>query len=103
MAATRNTDCWIRLILAGRVPSSISALSRFRSRQLCRPISGSGNDQSCQIAGGHAGARLQVLMVTGGPGVGKTTLVNAILRILSAKGARLFAPPHAVAPLLVPA
>src|SRR5207247_541962 len=27
--------------------------------------------------------------VTGGPGVGKTTLVNAILRILSAKGVRL--------------
>src|SRR5262249_53663546 len=31
----------------------------------------------------------KVLVVTGGPGVGKTTLVNAILRILSAKGARL--------------
>src|SRR5262249_24773231 len=31
----------------------------------------------------------KVLGVTGGPGVGKTTLVNAILRILSAKGARL--------------
>ncbi len=31
----------------------------------------------------------KVLVVTGGPGVGKTTLVNAILRVLSAKGARL--------------
>src|SRR6266567_1584034 len=31
----------------------------------------------------------KVLVITGGPGVGKTTLVNAILRILSAKGARL--------------
>jgi exodeoxyribonuclease V alpha subunit len=30
-----------------------------------------------------------VLVITGGPGVGKTTLVNAILRILSAKGAKL--------------
>jgi exodeoxyribonuclease V alpha subunit len=29
------------------------------------------------------------LVITGGPGVGKTTLVNAILRIFSAKGARL--------------
>lgn len=33
--------------------------------------------------------RSKVLVVTGGPGVGKTTLVNAILRILSAKGVRL--------------
>jgi exodeoxyribonuclease V alpha subunit len=33
--------------------------------------------------------RSKVLVVTGGPGVGKTTLVNSILRILSAKGARL--------------
>jgi exodeoxyribonuclease V alpha subunit len=31
----------------------------------------------------------KVLVITGGPGVGKTTLVDAILRILSAKGARL--------------
>jgi exodeoxyribonuclease V alpha subunit len=31
----------------------------------------------------------KVLVITGGPGVGKTTLVNAILRILSAKGTKL--------------
>src|SRR5215471_18646139 len=31
----------------------------------------------------------KVLVITGGPGVGKTTLVKAILRILSAKGMRL--------------
>ena len=30
----------------------------------------------------------KVLVITGGPGVGKTTIVNAILRILAAKGAR---------------
>src|SRR5262249_50923651 len=29
------------------------------------------------------------LVVTGGPGVGKTTIVNAILRILAAKGVKL--------------
>ena len=31
----------------------------------------------------------KVLVITGGPGVGKTTIVNAILRILAAKGANL--------------
>jgi exodeoxyribonuclease V alpha subunit len=31
----------------------------------------------------------KVLVITGGPGVGKTTIVNAILRILAAKGVRL--------------
>src|SRR5262249_48203297 len=31
----------------------------------------------------------KVLVITGGPGVGKTTLVNAILRILSAQGLKL--------------
>ena len=31
----------------------------------------------------------KVLVITGGPGVGKTTIVNAILRILAAKGATL--------------
>jgi len=31
----------------------------------------------------------RVLVITGGPGVGKTTIVNAILRILAAKGTRL--------------
>ena len=31
----------------------------------------------------------KVLVITGGPGVGKTTIVNAILRILSAEGVKL--------------
>jgi exodeoxyribonuclease V alpha subunit len=31
----------------------------------------------------------KVLVITGGPGVGKTTIVNAILRVLGAKGVRL--------------
>jgi len=31
----------------------------------------------------------KVLVITGGPGVGKTTIINAILRILSAKGVEL--------------
>jgi exodeoxyribonuclease V alpha subunit len=39
----------------------------------------------------------KVLVNTGGPGVGKTTIVNAILRILSAKDVSLLlcAPPAA--------
>jgi exodeoxyribonuclease V alpha subunit len=31
----------------------------------------------------------KVLVITGGPGVGKTTLVNSVLRVLAAKGVRL--------------
>ena len=31
----------------------------------------------------------KVLVITGGPGVGKTTIVNAILRVLTAKGVRI--------------
>jgi exodeoxyribonuclease V alpha subunit len=31
----------------------------------------------------------KVLVITGGPGVGKTTIVNSILRILAAKGVSL--------------
>jgi exodeoxyribonuclease V alpha subunit len=31
----------------------------------------------------------KALVITGGPGVGKTTIVNSILKILAAKGARL--------------
>jgi exodeoxyribonuclease V alpha subunit len=31
----------------------------------------------------------KLLVITGGPGVGKTTIINAILRILAAKGVRL--------------
>ena len=33
----------------------------------------------------------KALVITGGPGVGKTTIVNSILKILVAKGVRLFA------------
>jgi exodeoxyribonuclease V alpha subunit len=40
----------------------------------------------------------KVLVITGGPGVGKTTIVKAILRILAAKGVRLLYAPRPAAP-----
>ena len=42
-----------------------------------------------QIAAIRLALMSKVLVITGGPGVGKTTIVNAILRILAAKGVRL--------------
>ncbi len=42
-----------------------------------------------QIAAIRLALMSKVLVMTGGPGVGKTTIVKAILRILSAKGVRL--------------
>ncbi|MDT8858338.1 ATP-dependent RecD-like DNA helicase [Paracoccaceae bacterium Fryx2] len=37
----------------------------------------------------RAALRSKVMVITGGPGVGKTTIVNSILRILAAKGVKL--------------
>src|SRR5664280_457334 len=42
-----------------------------------------------QVAAIRLALASKVLVITGGPGVGKTTIVNAILRILSAKGVNL--------------
>ena len=42
-----------------------------------------------QIAAVRLALTSKVLVITGGPGVGKTTIVNAILRILAAKGIKL--------------
>ena len=42
-----------------------------------------------QIAAIRLALISKVLVITGGPGVGKTTIINAILRILAAKGVRL--------------
>jgi exodeoxyribonuclease V alpha subunit len=42
-----------------------------------------------QVAAVRLALMSKVLVITGGPGVGKTTIVNAILRILAAKGVRL--------------
>ncbi len=42
-----------------------------------------------QAAAIRLALRSKALVITGGPGVGKTTIVNAILRILAAKGVQL--------------
>ena len=42
-----------------------------------------------QIAAIRLSLLSKVLVITGGPGVGKTTIVNSILRILAAKGVNL--------------
>ena len=42
-----------------------------------------------QVAATRLALLSKVLVITGGPGVGKTTIVNAILRILAAKGVHL--------------
>jgi exodeoxyribonuclease V alpha subunit len=42
-----------------------------------------------QVAAIRLALLSKVLVITGGPGVGKTTIVNAILRILAAKGVKL--------------
>ena len=42
-----------------------------------------------QITAIRLALQSKVLVITGGPGVGKTTIVNGILRILAAKGANL--------------
>ena len=42
-----------------------------------------------QIAAIRLALLSKVLVITGGPGVGKTTIVNSILRILAAKGVNL--------------
>src|ERR1700726_2829847 len=42
-----------------------------------------------QIAAIRLALFSKVLVITGGPGVGKTTIVNSVLRILAAKGVRL--------------
>ena len=42
-----------------------------------------------QVAAIRRALASKVLVITGGPGVGKTTIVNAILRILAAKGVNL--------------
>jgi ATP-dependent exoDNAse (exonuclease V) alpha subunit len=49
-----------------------------------RPANESGKSEAISLA-----LMVKALMITSRPGVGKTTIINSILRILAAKGAKL--------------
>ena len=76
----------LRCLIGGGCPGPRSILTR--------PCHGSSSKTGLVLAASQVAAIRQalvskVLVITGGPGVGKTTIVNSILRILSAKGVNL--------------
>src|SRR6266699_6472930 len=103
-----NIGCLAVIGVVLAIPLIASALEYRRVAKLCTEktkletthCSGSNSPAAIEQRTGLALAESQrsavalalaakVVVVTGGPGVGKTTLVNAILRILSAKGGGL--------------
>ena len=79
----RRTAC----ALAGRARPPWRRLRRRAGDPVGRGAAGArarGAAARCAAPGGV----LKVLVITGGPGVGKTTLLNAILRVLGARASR---------------
>jgi ATP-dependent exoDNAse (exonuclease V) alpha subunit len=62
---------------------------RARARRDCPKTSEIVVAAESQVAAIRIALISKVLVMTGGPGVGKTTIVKAILRILAAKGTNL--------------
>src|ERR1700730_3510465 len=80
--AERSIADRLRILLRGSLPwKSIDAEKAIPWVE-ARPGVALAASQKTAI---HAALRSKVMVITGGPGVGKTTLVNSILRILAAK------------------
>ena len=77
-----------RLLCPERGPASL-ALDRSREGDPLDRAAHRLDARRQSESGRRNGVASKVLVITGGPGVGKTTIVNAILRILSAEGVRL--------------
>jgi exodeoxyribonuclease V alpha subunit len=76
----------LRRLMDGSPPWGAVAVEKalpWVERQTGLTLSGSQRDAVARVL--HA----KVAIITGGPGVGKTTVVNSILRILRAKGTRV--------------
>jgi len=80
--AERSIADRLRILLRGSMPwKSIEAEKAIPWVEARTGLALAGSQKTAI----HAALRSKVMVITGGPGVGKTTLVNSILRILVAK------------------
>jgi len=80
--AERSIADRLRILLGGAMPwKSIDAEKAIPWVEARTGLALAGSQKTAI----HAALRSKVMVITGGPGVGKTTLVNSILRILAAK------------------
>ena len=85
-AGERSIAERLRALAAGRVPWP--AIDADRAIPWVEARTGLALAQS-QKAAARLALGSKLLVITGGPGVGKTTLINSILRIIRAKGAEV--------------
>lgn len=76
-----------RILALTRQPSTYPAIDLEKAAVWCQGVTGKALAPSQMNAFREALSR-RCLIITGGPGVGKTTLVNSILRVLLAKKVR---------------
>jgi exodeoxyribonuclease V alpha subunit len=81
-------------IIAERLLTLSSGVSPWPAIDSAKAISWVENKLGIRLAESQGNAvtmalKAKVLVITGGPGVGKTTIVNTILKILMAKGAKV--------------